>query len=147
MPCPSTNTTWAKKEPPPLLEQGGACMDDTYLWSHDHKHLQAALRELANTGLPSTARKRQSPTATKQGGIGGCRATCLPFGALITVLGSPLSNTCPGGRDAEEGARRHKHVLCASTDLERKMIACKTFVRNSALFRQRRGQGSHPQAG
>ena len=52
-------------------------MDDTYLWSHDHKHLQAALSELANTGLPSTPRKRQSPTATTQGGIGGCRATCL----------------------------------------------------------------------
>ena len=34
----------ARGPPPP--EQGGAYMDDTYLWSHDRQHLQTTLTEL-----------------------------------------------------------------------------------------------------
>ncbi|OLP76158.1 hypothetical protein AK812_SmicGene43943 [Symbiodinium microadriaticum] len=74
-------------------------MDDTYLWSHDAKHLQATLTELekqlAKHGLVINPKKTAIIYSNDTGGghfmIGGKKVLCLPYGSIITVLGSPLT--------------------------------------------------------
>ena len=135
--------------PPPPPQQGGAYMDDTYLWSHDAKHLQATLaaleQQLAKHGLVINPKKTAIIYSNDSGGgrftVGGKQVPCLPFGSIITVLGSPLTfgEAVPAlvaemqtrGRAA---FRQHKDILGARTDIRGRLKAYNALVRNSALW-------------
>ena len=77
----------ARGPPPP--QQGGAYMDDTYLWSHDAKHLQATLaaleQQLAKHGLVINPKKTTIIYSNDSGGgrfvVGGNRCHAFPLAA------------------------------------------------------------------
>ena len=137
----------ARGPPPP--EQGGAYMDDTYLWSHDKKHLQATLTaletQLASHGLAINPKKTAIIYSEDAGGgtfnIGGARVACLPYGSTITVLGSPLTfgEAIPNlvaemQRRGRASFRQHRDILCARTDIRKRLTAYNALVRNAALW-------------
>ena len=76
-------------------EQGGAYMDDTYLWSHDKKHLQATLTaleaQLAQHGLAINPKKTAIVYSDDAGKfhIGGATVACLPTAVQSQSWGPP----------------------------------------------------------
>ena len=137
----------ARGPPPP--EQGGAYMDDTYLWSHDKKHLQATLTaleaQLASHGLVINPKKTAIIHSEDTDGgtltIGGAPVACLPYGSTITVLGSPLTfgEAIPNlvaemQRRGRAAFRQHRDILCARTDIRGRLTAYNALVRNAALW-------------
>ena len=143
----------ARGPPPP--EQGGAYMDDTYLWSHDKKHLQATLTaleaQLATHGLAINPKKMaiiySEDTTGGTFNIGGAAVACLPYGSTITVLGSPLTfgEAIPNlvaemQRRGRAAFRQHRDILCARTDIRGRLTAYNALVRNAALWGERHGR-------
>ena len=137
----------ARGPPPP--EQGGAYMDDTYLWSHDKTHLQATLTaleaQLASHGFVINPKKTAIIHSEDTDGgtltIGGASVACLPYGSTITVLGSPLTfgEAVPNlvaemQRRGRTAFRQHKDILCARTDIRGRLTAYSALVRNAALW-------------
>ncbi|CAE7206203.1 CACNA1H, partial [Symbiodinium necroappetens] len=136
----------ARGPPPP--QQGGAYMDDTYLWSHDAKHLQATLnaleKQLAKHGLVINPKKTAIIYSNNDSGggrfmVGGKQVPCLPFGSI--VLGSPLTfgEAVPAlvaemQRRGRTAFRQHKDILGARTNIRGRLKAYNALVRNSALW-------------
>ena len=124
-------------------------MDDTYLWTHNAKHLQATLAELEKQleqhGLIINPKKTAIIYSDNVDGghfmIGGDKVQCLPYGSIITVLGSPLTfgEAVPAlvaemQRRGRAAFRQHKDILGARTDIRGRLKAYNALVRNSALW-------------
>ncbi|CAE7552733.1 unnamed protein product [Symbiodinium necroappetens] len=137
--------TSAKGPPPP--QSGGAFMDDMYIWSHDHAHLQATLasleRRLARHGL-LIREDGDHIQPTCWGGalrIGGEAVSCKPFGEVITALGSPLTFgessaaiVAEMNHRARKAFGKHSRLLCAPSPIRERIKLHQTLVRGSALW-------------
>ncbi|CAE7319888.1 unnamed protein product [Symbiodinium sp. CCMP2456] len=137
----------ARGPPPP--QSGGSFMDDTYLWSHDRGHLQYALaeleRRLGGHGLAINPSKTAIIYSEKAGGgeflIGGAQVGCMPFGTVITALGSPITFgegvaaivTAMNHR-ARRAFQKNSKLLCAPTPLKARIHLHQALVRGAALW-------------
>ena len=125
-------------------------MDDTYLWRYSKEHLQYALssleRRLAQHGLAINPGKTAIIHSQPGGGtfhIGGEEVACLPYGAVTTALGSPLTfgeTTAAVIAEMQHRARKafHKNakLLCAPTPLKARLTLHQTLVRGAVLAGQ-----------
>ena len=104
---------------PPPPKAGGPFLDDTYLWSQDHQHLQSLLHQLEDE-------------LARDG---------LPVQTVVPALGTPLTFGDPTAAIIAEMARRgrtafakHKQVLTTRTSLKPRIIAHMSLVRGAALY-------------
>ncbi|CAE7590509.1 unnamed protein product, partial [Symbiodinium necroappetens] len=134
------------------LAIGGAFMDDTYLWSlwgYDKAHLQCALasleRRLRAHGLVINPSKTAVIFSQEEGGgsftIGGEQVHCLPFGTVITALGSPITFgesvaaiVTEMNHRARKAFHKNSRLLCAPTPLKRRTTLHQGLVRGAALW-------------
>ncbi|CAE7458351.1 unnamed protein product [Symbiodinium natans] len=127
---------------------GGAFMDDTYLWSNNKLHLQSQLTHLETRlekkGLsihPGKTAIITNQTESTTFIIGGQEVAAKGGDTILTVLGSPVSfdNTTAaiaaemGGR-ARRAFHMRKPVLCAPTPLKARLQLHDTYIRNTALW-------------
>ena len=124
-------------------------MDDTYLWGYSKEHLQCALasleRRLQSHGPVINPTKTAILFSKEEGGgsftIGGQQVHCLPYGSIITALGSPITFgesvaaiVTEMNHRARKAFHKNSRLLCAPTPLKKRITLHQSLVRGAALW-------------